>query len=694
MFRKPGMARRAIGILASSPEIMQAANRNIPVRMRPGGLMDRDLFQQAQKQARLMLSRPGVSYNMNEDQMTQSIYQNLLKQKQAASMNRTDQLKATAQNFADRIPVDVTQLGAFSLDTSPFARNAAGLPTRTPKDISDMTMPELYKLRRDLANIGYFRSPLEKKGVEQSRKRVDDAIAEGRKTSELFTEVENMLDSDVLMEQVTQDRNARKSPDDVSVEDVVNSERVSPLRPFGYDPSGLPDKSIITSKTKERLAELRKVLADDKKFDDIDVKDNPTLKREVEALKLSSDRRKEVEQEIASLEKLELGQDKMFRDVNIPKYSVRGYRDNENQIKNLDKMISRQEKRRDDGIEDKNDKLISAANKEIDRLRSVKERALVDRQFMTADYYESQGKEVTGELLRLGVPDEKGKDTLTDEDREIQEVENNNALASALDNVQNSLLNKDKKLNNASEVNEISVDDVSLGEGKPGAAITDINVASKYIVETNDEVTPDDKENAKEILREQGQPPELADRPDFWHYVTLAGLGIAAGESDNALTNVAKGLLMGLDQKARDDKDYRKEGYERWLAGEKLDLEKQNVELTEKQLEIQGTRAETGRLTAEAQLKRLENQDTNTFDEQFAQSIRDRVPNFPNPFEYVKSNEQRREDLNERFILDQARQYFRENTDATSVEVTGPGETKTVFYDPEKKEVSFTKPKK
>ena len=149
---------------------------------------------------------------------------------------------------------------------------------------------------------------------------------------------------------------------------------------------------------------------------------------------------------------------------------------------------------------------------------------------------------------------------------------------------------------------------MALGEGEPAARIEDINVASKYIVETNDEVTPDDKENAKEILREQGQPPELADRPDFWHYVTMAGLGIAAGESDNALTNVAKGLLMGLDQKARDDKDYRKEGYERWLAGEKLNLEKQNVELTEKQLDIQQTRAENQAATQAIQLKRLEAQ--------------------------------------------------------------------------------------
>ena len=49
MFRKPGMARRAIGILASSPELMQAANRNMPVRLQGGGDA---LFEQARQQAR------------------------------------------------------------------------------------------------------------------------------------------------------------------------------------------------------------------------------------------------------------------------------------------------------------------------------------------------------------------------------------------------------------------------------------------------------------------------------------------------------------------------------------------------------------------------------------------------------------------------------------------------------------------
>ena len=590
MFRKPGMARRAIGILASSPELMQAANRNMPVRLGNGG---DPLFEQARQQARYMLSRPNVSYGMNEDQMTQSIYQNLLSQKQGAGMNRAEQLKATAQDFSSRIPVDVSQLGAFSLDTSPFARNAAGLPTRTPTDVSDMTMQQLYDLRRELGTTGFGFSPLEKEGLKQSRERVEDALVEGRQTQKDAKQTLKSIGLD--------DIEVTKSPDDVSVEDVVSpdregkSESVSSVRPFGYDPSGLLDDSIRTTKTKKRRNQLEDVL------------DKDTKARS--GAQLSEERRGELEAELEELNRLDIGQDKLFRDLGIPEYSDRNYRDNENQIKNLDKMISRQEKRRDRGVETENDKLITASNEEISRLTNVRDRALTDRQFMTADYYKGQGQEVTEELLRLGVPDEKGKDTLTKEDKELAEVENNNALTSALEKTANSLLDPNSvDLNRPEDVNNLSVDEVSLSGGSPAAAITNIDVVGKFIVETDDEVTPDDKENAKEILREQGQPPELADRPDFWHYVTMAGLGIAAGESDNALTNVAKGLLMGLDQKARDDKDYRKEGYERWLAGEKLNLEKQNVALTEKQLDIQQTRAENQAATQAIQLKRLEAQ--------------------------------------------------------------------------------------
>jgi len=41
----------------------------------------------------------------------------------------------------------------------------------------------------------------------------------------------------------------------------------------------------------------------------------------------------------------------------------------------------------------------------------------------------------------------------------------------------------------------------------------------------------------------------------FWRNLTMAGLAIAAGESANALTNVAKGLMVGLDSYSKDIKD-------------------------------------------------------------------------------------------------------------------------------------------
>lgn len=41
----------------------------------------------------------------------------------------------------------------------------------------------------------------------------------------------------------------------------------------------------------------------------------------------------------------------------------------------------------------------------------------------------------------------------------------------------------------------------------------------------------------------------------FWMNVTMAGLAIAAGESDNALSNIAKGLMVGVDSYGKDLKD-------------------------------------------------------------------------------------------------------------------------------------------
>jgi hypothetical protein len=41
----------------------------------------------------------------------------------------------------------------------------------------------------------------------------------------------------------------------------------------------------------------------------------------------------------------------------------------------------------------------------------------------------------------------------------------------------------------------------------------------------------------------------------FWLNLTMAGLAIAAGESENALTNIAKGLMVGVDSYGKDLKD-------------------------------------------------------------------------------------------------------------------------------------------
>ena len=71
-----------------------------------------------------------------------------------------------------------------------------------------------------------------------------------------------------------------------------------------------------------------------------------------------------------------------------------------------------------------------------------------------------------------------------------------------------------------------------------------------------EEVSLSDMEKkAKDIM---GFDPSKADeqkRSSFWTNLTMAGLAMAAGESDNALTNVAKGLMVGLDAYSKDIKD-------------------------------------------------------------------------------------------------------------------------------------------
>ena len=75
------------------------------------------------------------------------------------------------------------------------------------------------------------------------------------------------------------------------------------------------------------------------------------------------------------------------------------------------------------------------------------------------------------------------------------------------------------------------------------------------LVRPEDTSLSDMEERAKQIM---GFDPDKAkgDKKDaFWRNLTMAGLAIAAGESENALTNVAKGLMVGLDSYSKDIKE-------------------------------------------------------------------------------------------------------------------------------------------
>ena len=63
------------------------------------------------------------------------------------------------------------------------------------------------------------------------------------------------------------------------------------------------------------------------------------------------------------------------------------------------------------------------------------------------------------------------------------------------------------------------------------------------------------EEEAKKIMGFDPSKAKEDKKASFWRNLTMAGLAIAAGESDNALTNVAKGLMVGLDSYSKDVKE-------------------------------------------------------------------------------------------------------------------------------------------
>ena len=489
MFRKPGMARRAIGILASSPEIMQAANRNIPVRMRPGGLMDRDLFQQAQKQARFMLSRPGVSYNMSEDEMVQGIYQNLLKQKQAASMNRTDQLKATAQNFVNRIPITPA-------DTQPFALNR-DLGDRLP--INEMGSEQLEALRLSLLKEqkalrdrpgGKRKDPLTRLSVDEELKQVLEAQAN--------LASDRQRDAD-LMSQVSQ--------------------------------NFMPDGGI------KNIPEVNVEFDTPSISEDGDIVDR-SMKGTIRGANISREL-----QDIAA----------MFKGSSPDGSATRNRRD-----KNTEAV---REKLRSGTLEGLTEKLEELRQKEADVLAAGKSRgrrgrlnSLQNKISQTELEIEELQNKPEDEEETLSATEKRRRSRLPLEERDTQSEEE--TTASGPDGTGTDGTDRDD-----ADRDDADRDDADRGDG---------SLFDEYRRLLGDGMNiglgdGSAVKAAKEALADMGEPPELAEQPDFWNYLTRAGLAIAAGKSDDPLANIAEGVLMTFNQKAKDDKEFRDAKFMRYL---------------------------------------------------------------------------------------------------------------------------------
>ena len=506
MFRKPGMARRAIGILASSPEIMQAANRNMPVRMAPGGLMDRDLFQQAQNQARFMLSRPGVSYNMSEDEMVQGIYQNLLKQKQTASMNRTDQLKATARNFVNRIPITPT-------DTQPFELNR-DLGDRLP--INEMGSEQLETLRLSLLEEqkalrdrpgGKRKDPLTRLSVDEELKQVLEAQAnlasDRQRDADLMSKISQNFMPDGGIKDVS-DVDVEFKPSSVSEDedgDIVARSMKGTIR------------GANISRELQDIGAMFKGLLPDGDSDDGSAKTNP-----IERL-FSPKTTNRAEQLVARKERT------LLQALSSGKGIKNARAEYDRALKGLEDAKA--------GVEayDEGTKILETRRR--DQIQNV----LDNYEDLPADLR----TKLEAELQKIPDPNQAagGDDTARDDTARDDTARDDTARDDA-DRRDGDGDGSDGSL--FGEYRRLIGDGMNIGLGD-GSAV----------------------KAAKEALADMGEPPELAEQPDFWNYVTRAGLAIAAGKSDDPLANIAEGVLMTFNQKAKDDKEFRDAKFMRYL---------------------------------------------------------------------------------------------------------------------------------
>jgi len=92
----------------------------------------------------------------------------------------------------------------------------------------------------------------------------------------------------------------------------------------------------------------------------------------------------------------------------------------------------------------------------------------------------------------------------------------------------------------------------SGGQPESQKDVADFGVEYAERVEPEEVSLSDIEKRAKEIMGFDPNEAEEDRKNSFWMNLTRAGLAIAAGESENALTNVAKGLSFGLEGYAKD----------------------------------------------------------------------------------------------------------------------------------------------
>ena len=541
MFRKPGMARRAIGILASSPEIMQAANRNMPVRLQGGGDAKTESIQQQINRRNASL----FGFNLLPDFFGNRL--NELRQSASNMIGDRTEVSTGDQTQADLIRnLPNTRQLMFSGGTQGGGGSPVNVATANnllnQKDLLDMSDDQLktrqaelvaqlkgLDLKKDATQIDAVKKELDK--ISSLRSNV------GKEINMMFANVpgggigdmtEKVVPTGQLPSSVLNVGGLNVSTPPVTVPDLVAAKREVEKQTENIQNAN--NTSNIPLNTQQRMNRLN--LGGDP-GDTVSIeKDESTEKQDKKP------------PEILNTQQM----------INTANLNFGGGTDVEVEARQAQNRAS------------------IAAMFGAKKFADVEELEKVTQQ--VADL-QAQGKKVPQAIRRRLQRLQQLSGNLTAEDiaAEAPAVETPAVETPAVETpVDDSTDESSDKKQDKSPVDIREAVEVGMNDKSAVAAV-------------------------KEILADLGQPPELAEQPDIWHYITLAGLGIAAGRSDDPLSNIADGILVAFNQKTKDDKDFADSKYTRYLNDA-------NLKLKEFELGLDAQRVEDNRLKIEAEAEK------------------------------------------------------------------------------------------